>query len=352
MTVVNKKLTVSHLPERKEINCLNCGTTVAGRYCQKCGQENIEPKESFWHLVVHFFNDFTHFDGKFFSTLKLLLLRPGFLTTEYVRGRRAAYLNPIRMFLFVSFIVFLVLFSIPSKRPSTSNIVAERDTLEHVEDTTAREQVTDSEADSSEKVLLATTRGIRISRNRALIDGKDSTYASYIARQESLPKHERDNFVRKWLIKKILAFTEYSRKYPDNIGEDILFRFKHSLSQMFFVSLPMFAFVLYLLYIRRRRAYYYVSHGIFSIHFYCAAYMIFLIFSLAGWAAGMVVHMQFIATIVVLIYLYIAMLKFYKQGWVKTILKYFVLGVFMSVFLLFLTLGFLINSLPKLPGGH
>lgn len=343
---------MSHLPERKDKNCLNCGTTVAGRYCQKCGQENIEPKESFWHLVIHFFNDFTHFDGKFFSTLKLLLLRPGFLTTEYLRGRRAAYLNPIRMFLFVSFIVFLVLFSIPSKRPSTNNIVAERDTLEHVEDTAARQQVTDSEADSSEQVLLATTRGIRISRNRALIDGKDSTYASYIARQEGLPKHERDNFVQMWFIKRILTFTEYSRKNPDNIGEDIYFRFIHSLPQMFFISLPVFAFLLYLLYIRRRRAYYYVSHGIFSIHFYCAAYVMFLIFSLAGWAAGMVGYMRFIAGIVVLIYLYIAMLKFYKQGWFKTTLKYLVLSVFMSIFLLFLTLGFLINSLLEVPGGH
>ena len=83
-------------------------------YCHICGQENVEPKESVWHLVTHYFNDITHFDGKFFSTLKLLLLRPGFLPAEYVRGRRASYLNPIRMYIFTSFLFFLIFFSFQS----------------------------------------------------------------------------------------------------------------------------------------------------------------------------------------------------------------------------------------------
>ena len=102
---------MSHLKERKEKICLNCGAEVQGRYCGVCGQENIEPKESAWHLVTHFFNDITHFDGKFFSTVKYLLLKPGFLTAEYVRGRRARYLHPIRMYVFTSAFFFLIYFS-------------------------------------------------------------------------------------------------------------------------------------------------------------------------------------------------------------------------------------------------
>jgi hypothetical protein len=50
----------------------------------------------------------THFDGKFFTTLKSLLLKPGFLTEEYVKGRRMKYLDPVRMYLFVSFAFFLM----------------------------------------------------------------------------------------------------------------------------------------------------------------------------------------------------------------------------------------------------
>src|SRR5262245_36040488 len=110
---------MSHSPQRKEKDCLNCGTIVQGRYCHVCGQENLEPKESFWSMVTHFLNDITHFDGKFFTTVKVLFSRPGFLTKEYVRGRRATYLHPVRMYVFTSAIFFLIFFG----TKSASNVV-------------------------------------------------------------------------------------------------------------------------------------------------------------------------------------------------------------------------------------
>ena len=103
---------MSHAPERKEKNCLNCGATVLGRFCQVCGQENVVPKESFWKLVIHFFYDITHFDSNFFYTLKYLLFKPGFLSKEYLNGRRARYLNPVKMYVFTSAIFFLIFFII------------------------------------------------------------------------------------------------------------------------------------------------------------------------------------------------------------------------------------------------
>jgi hypothetical protein len=84
---------------------------VGERFCTHCGQENLEPKESVGHLVRHFFEDITHFDGKFFVTLKDLIVRPGFLTREYVAGKRMTYLNPIRMYIFISAIFFIALFA-------------------------------------------------------------------------------------------------------------------------------------------------------------------------------------------------------------------------------------------------
>lgn len=102
---------MSHLKERKDKDCLNCGAQVQGRYCHICGQENTEPHESFWALIQHFIFDLFHFDGKFFESVKYLLFRPGFLTKEYMRGRRLAYLNPIRMYIFTSAIFFLLIFN-------------------------------------------------------------------------------------------------------------------------------------------------------------------------------------------------------------------------------------------------
>ncbi len=101
---------MSHSKEREEKVCLNCGTGLTGRYCPVCGQENTEPKETVWTLVSHFFNDITHFDGKFFSTVKYLLTKPGFLSSEYLKGRRASYLHPIRMYVFTSAFFFIIFF--------------------------------------------------------------------------------------------------------------------------------------------------------------------------------------------------------------------------------------------------
>lgn len=122
---------MSHGKERKEKDCLNCGAELNGRYCHKCGQENIEPKESFLHLVNHFVEDITHFDGKFFTTLKDLLFKPGFLSKEYLKGRRASYLHPIRMYVFTSAAFFLIFFSFvhiqenPGKKTSETRIIDE-----------------------------------------------------------------------------------------------------------------------------------------------------------------------------------------------------------------------------------
>ncbi len=106
---------MSHLKERKEKECLNCNAIIYGRFCHVCGQENVEPKETFLHLLRHFIEDVTHFDGKFFDTLRYLILRPGFTSYEYMRGRRNSYLNPIRMYIFTSAIFFLIYFSVNKK---------------------------------------------------------------------------------------------------------------------------------------------------------------------------------------------------------------------------------------------
>ena len=341
---------MSHLHQRVDKNCLNCGTEVAGRYCQNCGQENSEPKETFWQLIVHFFNDITHFDGKFFKTLKLLILRPGFLTSEYVAGKRASYLNPIRMYLFISFLVFLVVFSLP--RPASAPVrVSTQDSLQQITDSEVSAQER-SRADSAAKQTIARADEIRFTTKKGFVTSRDTNIEAYLERQQHLPESERDHFIRRHFVKKVILVNEYARKHPHTFGPEILSRFRHSLPQMFFVSIPFFAFLLYLLYIRRRRAFYYVSHGIFSIHFYCAAYMFFLGFSLIGWVVGRPLLFQGFAAIVSFFYLYMAMRRFYKQSRAKTVLKYLVLTFVMVFFLTILSGVFLINSLFEVPSGH
>ena len=96
---------MSHFKERTEKHCLNCGTSVHGRYCHSCGQENIEPKETIVHLVSHFFKDITHFDGKFFSTLKYPLL----LKLFYARRKNYYYTDHAIFSLHYYILIFIVM---------------------------------------------------------------------------------------------------------------------------------------------------------------------------------------------------------------------------------------------------
>ena len=87
--------------------CLNCGTVLVGSHCHGCGQRGHVHKTlgAFFHDLLH---GVLHFEGKMWRTLPLLAWRPGKLTREYIDGRRASYVSPIAVFLFVIFLFFAI----------------------------------------------------------------------------------------------------------------------------------------------------------------------------------------------------------------------------------------------------
>src|SRR5688500_15250036 len=78
---------VSHSHKKKDPVCLNCNTKLVGNFCHVCGQQDTDLHDSFWHLCYHFFHDLTHIEAKWFNTMKYLIIRPGFLSKEYLKGR-------------------------------------------------------------------------------------------------------------------------------------------------------------------------------------------------------------------------------------------------------------------------
>jgi len=93
---------------RENKRCENCGHFVDKRFCPECGQENVETRQSFFHLIKHFVEDFVHYDGKFWKTIWYLLFFPAKLTKEYMAGKRNNYVNPIKLFIFISFFTFFL----------------------------------------------------------------------------------------------------------------------------------------------------------------------------------------------------------------------------------------------------
>ena len=86
--------------------CPNCETVLEGPYCHSCGQLAETFERSVWRLVVEGFESFFHFDGRFWRTLPNLAIHPGRLTREYLDGKRAFQIPPLRLFLVVLLLVF------------------------------------------------------------------------------------------------------------------------------------------------------------------------------------------------------------------------------------------------------
>lgn len=78
-------------------------------YCPNCGQENNTHKIPVRHIVLETFEDFFHFDTKLWNTIKTTFARPGKITVDYLEGKRARYVPPVKFYIFISFIFFLLL---------------------------------------------------------------------------------------------------------------------------------------------------------------------------------------------------------------------------------------------------
>lgn len=296
---------MSHGKIRHDNNCLNCNAIVQGRFCGICGQENLEIKQSLGEIIRHFFEDITHFDGKFFASLRLLMFKPGLLSTEYRIGKRAKYLNPVRMYIFTSFVFFLILFTFKSPEEEfdkleTSGPIIRFDDIEP----------NDSSTNGQNKVPI-----------------EKETLAQYKSKQDTA--REKDNTIVRFFKEKQIEVEE---KYAGNnkeMSKDFLSRFLHSLPQFLFVSLPFIALLLLILYSRRKQ-YNYVNHAIFIIHYYIFIFIIILFVvgikklgNITDWPVFDWINKALL--LYGTYYLYRAMLNYYQQGKGKTFLKFFLL---------------------------
>ena len=354
---------MSHIVERKEKDCLNCGTIVEGRYCQNCGQENVVPKETFWHMVTHFFYDITHFDSNFFHTIHHLILKPGFLSKEYMIGRRASYLHPIRMYVFMSAIFFLLFFSFFSKGINIDKDINKPLTLIERENQIERlqEKLLKKPGDSallSQLALAKDTSRVLTTKNflatadqNTLFNFTDNKYATWLiydSAQQQLPVNERDGWMMRRLIKKQIDIDKAFRENPNEAAKKFIESLLHRLPYMLFVSLPLFALLLRLVYIRRK-SFFYADHGVFTIHLYIFSFILLLLFFLVEKLQEItglkdLDFLMFGLFLLLLFYLYKAMRNFYGQGRLKTFIKFLLIALLSFIMMAILFILFMFFS--------
>ncbi|MGY3212147.1 DUF3667 domain-containing protein [Mucilaginibacter sp. HD30] len=304
---------------RHENDCLNCGSELHGKYCHSCGQENLQIKESFGHMITHAVSDYFHFDHQFFHTLKPLFFFPGKLTNEYMAGRRVQYLHPVKMYIFISLVYFVLLFS------GTDHEEKDKDSGKKVTATEWADAANDIKSDSSltpsqKRIIQSGLNRISALKGRKTDSGQvvqsikvktdkngkndttfvydtftikknpkgdldttytydglsdlviattdDDTYDQYLVNQQKLPANKRDNLVERYYNKKAYAWKKKGGSNSKKMIEDGV---KHNAPKMMFLLLPLFALMLKVWFYKNKK--FYVEHLIFSFHFHCFMFL-------------------------------------------------------------------------------
>ncbi len=277
-------------------HCLNCGTTLTGRYCPNCGQKRIARRQTLGELFVNFVSSFWSFESKFLRTGKYLLFRPGKLAVDYNQGKRERYYHPARMYVFISFVFFLL-----------GNVLPDTDEKK-------REVVTYTGQNSDNFSMEAFDKSI----------AGYKTFAQYDSAQQALPAEQRDNFWMRKIREREFYLNERYKGKGKEFNEDFLGNFKANVPKIFFLLLPLFALLLKLLYIRRD--FFYSEHLVFSIYYYNFFFLAGCIFLLIEQVPGGE-SVSWIIVIWMIVYLLLAMRNTYRQSWWKTILKYGTFGI-------------------------
>ena len=97
--------------------CANCGVALHGVFCHACGQRAAVHEVGLHDVFHEALHELTHVDGKIVQTLRLLLTRPGALTREFLAGRRARYVAPLRLYLTCSLVFFALAAIAPETQP-------------------------------------------------------------------------------------------------------------------------------------------------------------------------------------------------------------------------------------------
>ena len=260
--------------------CLNCGADLSGGFCARCGQKDIDLNVSIGHIISDFLGDFFSYDSRVFRTLVPLLFKPGFLTLQYIHGRRVHYVPPVRLFIIISLLYF---FSLTLIGFEGKNIVINYEPDE-------------------DKIIVPAT----VSEGGVAV-GSETTEKQLPAVSDT--NHDDKNKLEDLVVGKIVSAGQNQQLVKDKITE--------WMPRVMFFLIPVFAFILKICYMKSDR--FYIHHLIFSLHFHSFSFLLlFLLLPLAAISDDLTVLISMIAMAT---YLFFGMRRVYAESAGRTMIK-------------------------------
>jgi hypothetical protein len=291
--------TVAHATGSSEVRCQNCGARVAQQYCSVCGQRLEPPVHSLWHFSQVAAEDLTHADSRLWRTLYALLFRPGYLTQQFLAGRRAQYLPPIRLYLVLSVVFFLL----ASAKNSDLQVL----------------ELKPPDAGPA-KATIIPLEGANESQDRA---------ADPSETPEQRAAHCQTNYNGPWAARIAPLARQACRKAVADHGHALRAAFLHNLPRAMFLFLPILAGLMMLMYWRPRH--YYVEHLLLFVHNHAFLFLL-------GMLAWLLARLPYVSnwvglgvTLYIAWYVYRSMRVVYGQGRWLTVGKFLLLAFFYFV---------------------
>ncbi|MBK9638372.1 MAG: DUF3667 domain-containing protein [Bacteroidetes bacterium] len=314
--------------------CLNCETPLnieSDNFCPTCGQVNNTKKETAIGLVKELVEEFLHLDSKVIKSLVPLLFKPGFLTVDYINGKRARYFHPVRMFLIVTVIMFIVAGFSNTKEDEISK---NKKQAEASDTSKVNSDAVKLENDSIYSFNTETLEFEKEEKNSSGIDNANfywafgsvkiqrDTLQHYLDQGITDPSALMDTFKIEKTFFNTIFFSQAIKSQL--AGKDkIIDYYKHKLPWLLFSLMPVFAFVLYLFYIRRKI--FFVDHLIYAFHLHTATFVVIILQDLITWLSPL---NSDVLSYYIPIYYFISLKKVYGQSIPKTIFKGIGIGVF------------------------
>jgi hypothetical protein len=302
--------------------CENCRALMAGPFCAQCGQHAVDYRRSFSRVFLDALDSFLNWDSKFFATIGLLLVRPWRLTIDFLAGKRVRYVNPVRLYLLVSIIFFF-----------GTHLLAQRANLDGHTKWGQKPMTPAAKAKLEQKLTRLPPEAQAEVRAAIAEPRKDQPFL------EVGPNANDPNTsgFEKWMNERI----------KEKIGENgvnlkvFFVTLVSNLPAMMLCCIPLFAFVLKILYIRKR--FFYIDHLIYALHIHAFAYLAIMIVGFSSWelariAPGVQPFITAVLVIAVILLVLYSIRRVYRQGWFISLLK-FVFGGFAYLVVLLLALA-------------
>jgi hypothetical protein len=303
--------------------CPNCSELLWGQYCANCGQRARVRMITFWELVKDAGDLLASLDSRIWRTLGLLLFRPGRLTLDYLQGKRARFVPPVRLFIASSIVFFFI---------ATLNARFELGPGDAFSiDPGAVTEQGDAEAprQGSGRVRTGTAGGLSFDRH-CNID-----YSGVPEWLQRLVPPERA--------------VEICRRITADQGRSFARALLNNVPAMMFLFLPLMGLVMKLAYPLSGR--YYAEHLLFLVHYHSFFFILNILLVVVRWGAEALAPgrlplglLTAAAFVYIPFYLFRAMRVVYGQGFWATSFKYILLALAYFLALLATFLGLVLYT--------